>query len=98
MAAILANDGRPLTEGQRRSIYRLCEDLLASYARPRFLRVVKHGQLTVTFKQKKQELVKEGFDISVVKDPLYFLDQENKDYVPLNEAMYLRVINGGVRV
>ncbi|XP_064608567.1 LOW QUALITY PROTEIN: long-chain fatty acid transport protein 2-like [Liolophura sinensis] len=98
MAAILANDGRPLTEGQRRAIYRLSEDLLASYARPRFLRVVKHGQLTVTFKQKKQELVKEGFDIYVVKDPLYFLDQENKDYVPLTEDLYLRVINGGVRV
>ncbi len=36
-----------------------------------------------TFKLKKTEYRKEGFDINVVKDPLFYLDAKAGQYKPL---------------
>ena len=64
-------------------IYSHIEKELPVYARPLFLRVIKEMPLTVTYKQKKVEAVKEGFDPTVVKDPLFFINQKQKTYIPL---------------
>ena len=41
---------------------------LPAYARPLFLRIKDRIELTATFKQKKNELVREGFDPATISD------------------------------
>uniref|UniRef100_A0A8B9UU26 long-chain-fatty-acid--CoA ligase n=1 Tax=Anas zonorhyncha TaxID=75864 RepID=A0A8B9UU26_9AVES len=47
---------------------------LPLYARPVFLRILHEVSKTSTYKFQKMELRKQGFDPSLVKDKLYFLD------------------------
>jgi fatty-acyl-CoA synthase len=70
---------------------------LPTYARPLFLRVSpEEMEVTGTFKHRKVALVAEGFDPSVVKDPLFFLQGE--EYVPLTPAVYFGICSGQIRV
>jgi len=50
---------------------------LPSYARPCFIRLTKHIELTGTFKVKKTVLQEEGYDLNRVTDPIYYLNQKN---------------------
>ena len=54
------------------------EGRLPPYARPVFLRLQPEIEVTGTFKQRKVELVKEGFDPSAIPDPLYWLDPRQR--------------------
>ena len=47
------------------------EEYLPSYARPIFLRFQQQIEATSTFKQRKVELQKQGFNPSLVADPIY---------------------------
>jgi len=71
---------------------------LPEYARPLFLRLLPELDVTPTFKQKKFDLVREGFDPSRISDPLYFSDAESRSFVPLDAALYARIQIGEVRV
>ncbi|XP_046574399.1 LOW QUALITY PROTEIN: very long-chain acyl-CoA synthetase-like [Haliotis rubra] len=92
MAALTLYDDKPLTHELLRKIWKHCEENLATYARPMFLRLQKEATLTATFKQRKVELVKEGFDINLVDDPLYFADQVTKSYIPIKQDTYSRIL------
>jgi fatty-acyl-CoA synthase len=70
---------------------------LPAYARPVFLRILPEIEVTGTFKHRKVELVKEGFDPAAVTDPLYFLDGE-RGYLPLDAALCARIVSGEQRV
>ncbi|XP_033749915.1 very long-chain acyl-CoA synthetase-like [Pecten maximus] len=83
MAGILLKDGVQFSEEMLQKIYQHCKQNLPSYARPLFLRFVKEMSLTVTYKQRKVEAVKEGFDPAKVTDPLYSLSVKENTYVPL---------------
>ncbi|XP_059148319.1 long-chain fatty acid transport protein 6-like [Physella acuta] len=86
MVAITLKEGLKLGEGELKELYdHVCQEL-PTYARPLFLRVLDAAVLTNTFKQRKVELVSEGFDLNQVKDPLYFLDNEKHTYSPLTTA------------
>ncbi|NWR82070.1 S27A2 synthetase, partial [Centropus unirufus] len=45
-------------------------------------------EITGTFKQCKGNLVKEGFDPELIKDPIFFRDDLKKSYVPLTSQIY----------
>ncbi|XP_056640721.1 long-chain fatty acid transport protein 4-like isoform X1 [Diorhabda sublineata] len=70
---------------------------LPAYAVPLFLRIMDSVPLTGTFKMKKTDLQREGFDINVIKDPLYVYDNKKVDYVPI-QKFYLDIINGTVKL
>ena len=70
---------------------------LPAYARPVFLRVLPEIEVTGTFKHRKVELVKEGFDPAAISDPLFFLDGE-RGYVPLDAALFGRIARGEQRL
>lgn len=70
----------------------VCENL-PSYARPYFIRVRDTIDATNSFKQMKQQLQKEGFDPSIISDPLYFLDPEQKVYIPLVPELYAKIVD-----
>ena len=78
-----------------RSCYRAChvDEHLASYARPLFVRLQKAIETTGTFKYRKIDLVKDGFDPTKTKDPLYFRDPV-KGYVKITKPMYAKIEAG----
>lgn len=71
---------------------------LPEYARPLFLRISQSLDVTGTFKQKKVDLVREGYDPEVVRDPLYFNDSQARSFVRLDKALYDRIRRGEVRL
>jgi fatty-acyl-CoA synthase len=71
---------------------------LPPYARPLFLRRLPGLESTGTFKPRKQELQRAGFDPTQVTDPLYFDDPRVGAYVPLDAALYAAITTGSIRV
>jgi fatty-acyl-CoA synthase len=71
---------------------------LPGYARPLFLRLTANIAATSTFKHDKNQLAREGFDIAVVRDEIYFDDPERQAYVPLDAALYQRINAGTIRL
>ena len=79
---------------------RLPENLrhrLAPYASPIFLRLSPHIDVTGTFKQRKVELVREGFDPSAIADPLYVMDADIGVYERLTSERHADIIVGRVQ-
>lgn len=93
--AALTYVGKKL-DGQKLAQH-LCKDLPA-YAVPLFLRLREQQEVTGTFKYRKVELKKEGFDPAVVDEPLYVLADREKGYEPLTQALFDRIKNGAVRL
>jgi solute carrier family 27 fatty acid transporter 1/4 len=75
---------------------RSLERKLPVYARPLFLRITAQIDATGTYKLKKIDLQKEGFDIQQVTDPVYFF--QNGKYVPLDSQLYKQILAGEVRL
>ena len=88
--AALALDG----EMDFQAFFAHAEASLPAYARPSFLRIQREIDATSTFKQRKTDLVREGFDPSLIGDPLYVLDMERRSYIPLDAELYRNIIEG----
>jgi fatty-acyl-CoA synthase len=71
---------------------------LADYARPVFLRLLPQMEITGTFKQRKVDLAKEGFDPARIDMPLYVLDSRTLRYEPLDEAGYADIVSGQLKL
>jgi fatty-acyl-CoA synthase len=71
---------------------------LPAYARPVFLRIEPEMEITGTFKQRKVDLVKDGFNPQTIPNPLYILDPATQQYRPLDNALYDAVISGGLKL
>jgi acyl-CoA synthetase (AMP-forming)/AMP-acid ligase II len=70
----------------------VCEHL-PGYQRPLFVRILLgEMQVTGTFKHQKVDYRGEGFDPSVISDPLHLLD--DGVYVPLDERIYAEIESG----
>lgn len=93
MAAITTDPGLDLA-GLRQYLARE----LPSFARPLFLRLQPEIATTGTFKHRKVDLVKEGFDPAVVRDPLLFDDPRAGAYVPLTPELREEILAGRVRL
>lgn len=72
-------------------------DVLPSYARPVFLRVTNAVDTTGTFKFQKTRFRKEGFDFSIVKDKLFFLDSKFGEYCVLTGEIHRKIVDGDMR-
>jgi fatty-acyl-CoA synthase len=93
MAAIVARPDLDLAALRAHLANRLPE-----YAQPVFLRIRTDIEVTATFKQKKVDLVKQGFDPTAISDPIYFNDPNTKAFVPLDAALYDGIRGGKVRL
>ncbi|XP_070582201.1 long-chain fatty acid transport protein 4-like [Ptychodera flava] len=71
---------------------------LPSYARPLFLRLADSVDTTGTFKLKKTDLKKEGFNPDIVKDSLYFMDLKSGDFKELTKQIYNDICAGKIRM
>jgi fatty-acyl-CoA synthase len=93
MAAIVAKDNLNLTALRDHLAQRLPE-----YARPVFLRIRREIDVTTTFKQKKIDLVEDGFDPSRGSDPIYFNDPQRKAFVRIDPDLYREINAGKIRL
>jgi fatty-acyl-CoA synthase len=71
---------------------------LPAYACPVFVRLSTALDSTETFKQKKQDLVRAGFDPRTVADPLFFRDAKSGDFLPLDADHHARLLQGVIRL
>jgi len=72
---------------------------LPFYARPLFIRLLPEAMdVTGTFKHKKTQLVADGCDPAKISDPLYFLDQNTRKYLPLTPELYKRICSGTMKI
>ena len=71
---------------------------LPDYARPLFLRIRKQIDVTATFKQKKRDLARGGFDPAQISDPLYFCGVKAKSFLPLDHPLFERIRSGEIRL
>ena len=63
-----------------------------------FLRFADHLELTGTFKQRKTDLVRDGFDPAKVTDPLYVMAADTKAFTALDGRGFAAIAAGRLRV
>lgn len=85
------------SEFDLKALWTYLQTNLPQYARPVFLRFVKTPDTTSTFKLKKTQLVKEGFDPAYIKDPLYYAHADQA-YQKITPARYQRLIQKAVKL
>nr|XP_054768787.1 long-chain fatty acid transport protein 6-like [Lytechinus pictus] len=95
MAALSLNPGSDFSPAVT---YKHVTSLLPNYACPRFIRIMKQLEHTATFKQKKTGLVQDGFDPTVVPEPIFVFDQTLETYVLLDKEVHENILNGNMRL
>ena len=71
---------------------------LPSYARPVFLRFQQEIEATSTFKQRKIDLQKDGYDPRTIPDPLYVRVSETGYYEPLTAETYGAIVDNRLKL
>ncbi len=82
---------------QFNELLNLLQKNLPQYAIPKFIRVLRELKTTSTFKIKKSEMKRIGFDISKTNDPIYVLLLHSSEYIFLTEEIYKIIMNGKYR-
>jgi fatty-acyl-CoA synthase len=93
MAAIVIDHGFDLQDFADRLSRRL-----PAYACPVMIRICTSLDTTETFKQKKHELARDGFDPHRVTDPLFFREPKSGAYRPIDASNYARILDGSIRL
>lgn len=93
MAAVVCTEAFDLGEFERHVAERLPD-----YARPVFVRILGQIVMTSTFKPKKQEFARAGFDPQATTDPIYVRDRDSARYVRLDAKMFTRIQGGAMRL
>ena len=93
MASLVTDENFSISE-----FYQLLLDQLPKYSIPVFLRISSEIETTGTFKYKKTDLVKDGFDPSIISDELYFADVSTNQYIKLDADLFQKILNQEVRV
>ena len=93
MAAIVTAAPFDLAAVRRHLVERLPD-----YARPLFLRLTPAIPKTETFKPKKQELARDGYDLDRVADTVYIDDRERASFVRLDRDLFERLRAGALRL
>jgi fatty-acyl-CoA synthase len=91
MAGLVVGDGFDV-----KRLAAVALERLPAFARPVFLRLLPEIAVTGTFKYRKMDLVSEGFDPNLVRDPLYVLG--DKGYQKLTKPLFAKVMSGEMRL
>lgn len=71
---------------------------LPPYAAPLFVRLLRDSAMTATFKMKKNDLQREGFDPRAVEDLVFYRDDRNRTFEPVSEATFQSIEDGSLRL
>ncbi|EDL75772.1 solute carrier family 27 (fatty acid transporter), member 5, isoform CRA_c [Rattus norvegicus] len=91
MAAVKLAPGKTF-DGQK--LYQHVRSWLPAYATPHFIRIQDSLEITNTYKLVKSQLAREGFDVGVIADPLYILDNKAETFRSLMPDVYQAVCEG----
>ncbi|XP_006903101.1 PREDICTED: bile acyl-CoA synthetase [Elephantulus edwardii] len=95
MAALQLAPGRTF-DGQQ--LYQYVRAWLPAFAAPHFIRIQDALETTGTFKLVKSRLVREGFNVSIITDPLFIMDHQTQAFRPLTPDIYEAVCSGTWRL
>ncbi len=95
MAAVTMESGRPFDP---KAFFEFTGQRLPNYAQPAFVRIKPELELTGTFKMTKTDLNSTGFNPELVDDPIYFREQGQASYVPVDKPLFDRIQSGDLRV
>lgn len=84
MAAIVPKGG--VKKFDPSAFYQFICSRLPGYAIPRFLRICRALDTTGTFKLKKVDLCRQGYDSTLIDQPLYILDRDSQTYRTFNSS------------
>jgi fatty-acyl-CoA synthase len=93
MAAIVAG-----TEFDPAACARHLAERLPEYARPLFLRFRSAIEMTSTFKPRRQDLVRDGYDPSRTTDALWFSDRAAGTFVRIDPTLFEKINTGAIRL
>lgn len=93
MSAIVVNEGFDIAGLAAHLAARLPD-----YARPLFVRISGELDATETFKQKKSQLAREGFDPNEIADPLFMAEPKSGAYVAFDWEAYGKILDGSIRL
>ncbi len=93
MAALAVDETFDLTAWRRHLIAHLPD-----YARPRFLRLRAELVTTGTFKHRKDDLLREGYDPGASEDAIYFDHAQQQAYVRMDAAQFRLIQAGRMRL
>ena len=93
MAAIVCDPGLDLN-----ALHQHIVKELPDYARPIFVRLSHEMEVTGTFKHRKVDLVKEGIDLSAIKDPVFFNSPTERKFVPLSQELHDQICSGAFKL
>jgi fatty-acyl-CoA synthase len=79
------------------ALRRTVASALPAYARPVFVRIRAELDTTGTFKHRKDELTREGYDPGTTKDAIYFSDPQQQGFVRMDVALFSRIESGQMR-
>jgi len=81
MAALVLRDRAAF---DAKAFFAWVRERLADYAAPLFVRLVPDPDVTATFKLRKVDLQREGYDAAAIADPLFVRDDAAGTYLPLD--------------
>lgn len=91
-------DDLSLTQEKLTAIAQISGKHLPPYARPRFLRVVKEFEYTSTFKQSKLKLKQDGYDLTKVASPVYYLNCKENTYNKMTPEIEKQINSGIIKM
>lgn len=95
MAALVLG---PDTEFDATAFYARVDEALPRYAAPLFVRLLPEQEMTGTFKIRKVDLQREGFDPAAIADRLFTRDDTAGTYVPLTPEVHAEIAAGARRI
>jgi len=93
MAALVVAEGFDLA-----ALRQHVETSLPAYARPVFVRIRTELDTTGTFKHRKDELIREGYDPGATNDAIHFNDPQQRDFVRMDQSRFEQILAGQLRV
>ena len=99
MAHIRLKDGVTVGDVNLDLLYSETGEKLPAYQLPLFLRFTEgEFEMTSTFKHKKVQLRKQGFDPGQVNDQLFFRNPETNSYMAIDDALYQQIQSSKFRL
>lgn len=95
MAAVVLEPDTAL-DGQ--ALFQGLEGALPAYARPAFMRIQREPELTGTFKLRKVELQRQGYDLDACQDPILYRDDQRRAYLPLDAPALAAIRQGEIHL
>jgi len=89
---------REVADFDAKAFYELVSERLPRYAAPVFVRLQSDFETTGTFKLRKVELQKQGFDPEACGEPVLVRDDASRSYLPLTPERLAEIRSGDHRL